>query len=59
MKGSQNVRLVSPAFRGSPNRTSALMEEYAIALVEAREGFDAPLLWLQSMLSGFPDSIQW
>ena len=52
-EGSQNVRAV---FHGSfaksvlvgvkyaPNRTSTLMEEYAMALVESREGFDAPLL---------------
>ena len=43
-KGSQKVRLVS-LFRGSPDRTSAPMEEGAMALVEAREGFDAPPLW--------------
>ena len=28
----------------APDRTSTLIEECAVALVEAREGFDAPLL---------------
>ena len=56
MEGSQIVRVVSRFFREfsmvwesniAPNRTSTLIEEYAMALVESREGFDAPLLWYQ------------